>query len=447
MDPMTHLHPQIWPITAASPGGRLQIAGCDVAALAREHGTPLYLFDEATIREACRAYRGSFARHYPGMATVHYAGKALLNSALVQIIDQEGLGLDVVSGGELYLALRAGMAAERIHLHGNAKPQAELEQALACRIGQIVVDNLDELALLARLTAGRAVPQAIALRISPDVATDTHHHIQTGHATSKFGLPLHALDAAAAQIRQAPGLRLTSLHAHLGSQIFDEAPYATAVAVLLDCAQRLRERYGLTIEEINPGGGLGVPYISEQTLPDLERYVATLADSMASGCRARGLPPLRLAVEPGRSIIARAGVTIYTIIARKQFAAEAAQDGSTTGYLHVDGGMADNIRPALYQARYTALLPERVDAPHDSRVHVAGRYCESGDILLRDLALPQAGPGDLLALAATGAYTLSMASNYNLTPRPAVLLLAGGQARVIQRRETYEDLVRRDMLI
>lgn len=444
---MINLHQHIWPITATSAQGRLQIAGCDVGALAREHGTPLYLFDESTIRTACRAYRQSFARHYPNMATVHYAGKALLNSALVQIIDQEGLGLDVVSGGELYLALRAGMVAKRIHLHGNAKPRAELEQALAAGIGQIVVDNLDELELLAQLTDGRAAPQEIALRISPDVATDTHHHIQTGHATSKFGLPLHAIDVAGERIARAPGLRLMGLHAHLGSQIFDQAPYAAAVGVLLDCAQRLHERYQLTVEEINPGGGLGVPYISEQTLPDLERYVATLADTMASGCRARGLPLLRLAVEPGRSIIARAGVTVYTIIARKQFAPGAQAGGAASGYLHVDGGMADNIRPALYQARYTALLPERVEAPHDTCVHVAGRYCESGDILLRDLSLPQAGPGDLLALAATGAYTLSMASNYNLTLRPAVLLLAEGQARIIQRRETYEDLVQRDLLI
>ncbi len=434
------LAPHIWPLSASLIAGRLQIGGCDVGELARSFGTPLYLFDEATIRGACQAYHAAFAQAYPGETIIHYAGKALLNTALVQIIQDEGMGLDVVSGGELYVALRAGMPANRIHMHGNAKPIAELVQAIDAGIGQIVADNLNELAILAELTAHRSRPLEIALRLAPDVAPDTHHHIQTGQASSKFGLPLAALDAAAEQILAAPGLRLVGLHAHLGSQIFQNAPYAQAIAVLLDCAMQLRDRHGLHVSEINPGGGLGVPYLAEQEIPDLVHYANTLAHAMVEGCAARGLPLLRLAVEPGRSIIARAGVAVYNIIASKSLP----NTNTAKRFLHIDGGMADNIRPALYQARYTAILPERADAPTDDLVHIAGRYCESGDILLRDLALPTAHPGELLACAATGAYTLSMASNYNLTLRPAVVLLANGNARLIQRRETYEDLVVRD---
>jgi diaminopimelate decarboxylase len=486
----------IWPVTAGLVGGRLQIGGCDIASLAREYGTPLYLFVETTIRGACRGYLAAFAGAFPGEAQVHYASKALLNTAIAQIVAQEGLGLDVVSGGELFLALRAGFPAHRIHLHGNAKPEAELVQALKAGIGQIVVDNLDELALLARLTGEHATPQQIALRLSPDVAPDTHHHIQTGQATSKFGLPLGALDAAAEVVRSAPGIRLAGIHAHLGSQIFDNQPYEEAIRVLLDCAQALRDRYSIQIEEINPGGGLGVPYLPEQQLPDISAYAAAISRAMVEGCAARGFPLLRLAIEPGRSIVARAGVALYTIVGTKKLpgpdggrwtmdhetaeprtknpeptindqqriaavgnteygirdtnnqpSSTVHRPRSATCFLHIDGGMADNIRPSLYQARYTALLPERADADPAEIVHISGRYCESGDVLLRDLALPSAAPGDLVAVAAAGAYTLSMASNYNLTPRPAVVLVGEGPARLIQRRETYEDLVRRDLFL
>ena len=241
---MILLAPQLWPDGAGIDArGRLMIGGCDTVELARAYGTPLYLLDEATFRASCRAYRDALARHYPGASSAHYASKALLNSAVARLVAEEALGLDVVSGGELYIALRAGFPAERIHLHGNAKPRAELEQALAAGIGKIVVDTLDELDLLARLTTGRAVPQAILLRLSPDIAADTHAHIQTGSAASKFGLPLAALDTAAARLALAPGLQLAGLHTHLGSQILDYAPITQAVGVLLDCAARLRDEH------------------------------------------------------------------------------------------------------------------------------------------------------------------------------------------------------------
>ncbi|HEU5098278.1 MAG TPA: diaminopimelate decarboxylase [Roseiflexaceae bacterium] len=448
---MTLPEPRLWPDTASvAASGRLTIGGCDTVELARAYGTPLYLLDEATFRASCRAYRAALAQHYLG-ASAHYASKALLNSTVVRLLAEEGLGLDVVSGGELYVALRAGFPAERIHLHGNAKTRAELEQALMAGVGKIVVDTFDELELLAQLTAGRAEPQAIMLRLSPDIAADTHAHIQTGSATSKFGLPLDALDVAAARILDAPGLRLAGLHTHLGSQILDYSPIAQAIGVLLDCAARLRDEHGLTVAEISPGGGLGTPYTADQPTPDIGAYIAAVAQAMRAGCAARRFAPLSLVVEPGRSIVGRAGVALYQIVATKPLPgdgrwvmADEEQSHRPSRYLHIDGGMADNIRPALYGARYTALLADRAAEPATELVHIAGRYCESGDVLIRDIFLPQAALGEILAVATAGAYTLSMANNYNLVPRPALLLVADGKARVIQRRETYADLVARD---
>ncbi|MDQ2998143.1 MAG: diaminopimelate decarboxylase [Chloroflexota bacterium] len=457
--PASHL----WPDGASVDArGHLIIGGCDTVELARAYGTPLYLLDEATFRASCRGYRAALARHYPAASRAHYASKALLNSGVAQLVAEEQLGLDVVSGGELYVALRAGFPAERIHLHGNAKPRAELAQALAAGIGKIVVDTLDELELLAQLTAGRAVPQAIMLRLAPDIAADTHAHMETGRASSKFGLPLDALDAAATRIAAAPGLRLAGLHTHLGSQIFDYAPITQAVVVLLDCAARLRDKHQLIVTEISPGGGLGTPYTADQPIPDLDAYVAAIAQAMCVGCTARGLPPLRLVVEPGRSIVARAGVALYEIVATKPLQgvgdwglgvgmpdhqSPTPNSQLPVRYLHIDGGMADNIRPALYAARYTALLANRAAAPVDEHVHIAGRYCESGDVLIRDIGLPRAELGEIVAVATAGAYTLSMASNYNLAPRPALLLVGAGCARVIQRRETYADLITRDLAL
>jgi diaminopimelate decarboxylase len=313
------LHPQLWPDTATiDQHGHLTIGGCDTAALVRAYGTPLYLLDEATFRAGCRAYRRAFKRRYRGPSAIHYASKALLNLAVAQIVAEEGLGLDVVSGGEQHVAMQAGFPAERIHMHGNAKSQVELEQALSAGVGRVVVDNLDELELLAQLVERRAAPMAIMLRLSPGIAVDTHSHIETGSAVSKFGLPLDALDAAAARIRATPGLRLAGLHVHLGSQIFDYAPIQRAISVLLDRAAQLRDRHGIVVDEISPGGGLGVPYTAEQTAPDLDAYATAIGDALAAGCAARGLPLLRLVIEPGRSLIARAGVALYSVVASKQ---------------------------------------------------------------------------------------------------------------------------------
>ena len=432
---------QVWPETASlSADGHLLIGGCDMPALANSYGTPLYVFCEHTIRQACRRYRDAFAQAFQGQTVVHYASKALLNTAIAQLVASEGLGLDVVSGGELFVALRAGIPAGRIHLHGNAKPRAELEQALDAGIGQIMVDNLDELALLAHLTAGRAQPQPVALRLTPNIVPDTHHHIQTGQADSKFGFALDALGAAGQIVRDAPGLQLVAVHAHLGSQITDEAPYRAAITVLLDCIAALREQQRIVVEEVNLGGGLGVAYQPGDSDPDLTGFAEAIGAALEQGIVERQLPLLRLAIEPGRSIVARAGVALYRVIARKFLSAHS----DAAAFVHIDGGMADNIRPSLYGARYTAVLANRAGEAPSQHVHVAGRYCESGDVLLRGVDLPQAEPGDLLAVATSGAYTLSMASTYNLVPRPAAVLARDGQARLIQRRETYADLVSRD---
>lgn len=431
--------PHLWPDSAEIRDGRLTIAGCDVPALAAEYGTPLYLFDEATLRGAMRAYQAAFRTHYPGPYRVHYAGKALLNLALAQIVAQEGLGLDLVSAAELLLARRAGLPMERVHVHGNAKSDAELERAVAWGVGAIVADNLDEIERLAALSAGLERPQGVLLRVAPNIDAHTHAHIATGGAGSKFGLPLDALIPAAARVLAAPGLRLLGLHAHIGSQLFAPEQIVAALAVLVDLAAGLRERFGLTVEELSPGGGLGVPYTAETQPPDIDAYAATISDALISLCTEHNLPLPRLTVEPGRSIVARAGVAVYGVVGRKQ------GPGGGTAFLHIDGGMADNIRPALYGARYTALVANKAGEPAGPPVDVAGRYCESGDVLLRGATLGHAAPGDYLAVAVAGAYTLSMASTYNLAPRPAVLLLRDGHARLIQRRETEEDLLARDI--
>ena len=450
---MSQLPAHIWPDTAAIVDGQLQIGGCDTVALAAAHGTPLYLLDEATVRGAMRAYQQAFSEHYPGEYRVHYASKALLTTALARIVAEEGLGLDAVSGTELLIARRAGLPLERVHLHGNAKTSAELERAIEWEVGAVVVDTFDELAQLAALSAGRERPQGVLLRVAPGIDAHTHAHIATGGADSKFGLPLGGLAAAAELVLDAPGLHLLGLHAHIGSQLFDGAAITMAVEVLVAQAAMLRDRYDYIVEEISPGGGLGVPYTADMPATNIAAYAEAVAQAMRRAATAHALPLPRLTIEPGRSIVARAGVALYSVVGRKgeavatppaSIAHDPGANASPLRYIHIDGGMADNIRPALYGAVYTAMLANRAAEPPTTTYHVAGRYCESGDVLLRDAPLPAAGPGDLLAVAVAGAYTLSMASTYNMVPRPPLLLVGNGQARVIVRRETEEDLLARE---
>ncbi len=427
----------VWPVTAESRNGQLFIAGHNVVDLAKTYGTPLYIFDEVTIREMCQAYMQACQSCGAHDAIVHYAGKALLNTAIAQIVHSEGLALDVVSGGELALALHAGVPAAHIHLHGNAKTDRELDEALAAGIGAIVVENFDELTSLIHKTAGRATPFPIQIRLTPDVAADTHAHIQTGHYASKFGFPLEAVPQIGSMLQQAPGLRLTAIHTHLGSQIFAADTHVAAVDILLAQIALLRNLYQQPIEAVNIGGGLAVAYVTDQQPPHIAEAVAAIWQQVQAGCARHGLPRLRLELEPGRSIVARAGVAVYGVVAQKPVR-------DLPRWVHVDGGMADNIRPVLYGAKYTAVVANRIDDVADEIVNVAGRYCESGDFLLKDVVLPRPQPGDVIALAAAGAYTLSMASNYNLVARPAAILVSTQGIRVMRRRETYADMWRLD---
>ncbi len=436
-------HAHLWPDTARiSRDGRLLIAGLDVAALAREYGTPLYLYDEDTLRGQMRAFRQAFASRWPQSA-VAYAGKAYLSPALCALLMEEGLELDTVSAGEVGVALRAGFPPERIHLHGNMKPDAELASALdagGSGVGRVVVDSLDELARLEALgrERGRAAP--VWLRVNPDVRAQTHASIHTGHADSKFGLDLAsgAVLEAARRAAASPWLDLAGLHAHAGSQLFDAAPAAQVVATLAGLAATIRDETGAAPRELSPGGGVGVAYTPEERPLDPGAYAGALCAMLREEAERLRLPPPRLIVEPGRAIVARAGVALYTTGPRKVT--------PHAVFVSVDGGMGDNPRPALYGARYHAALAGRMTAPATETVQVAGRYCESGDILVQAARLPEARPGEILAIPVSGAYHLPMASNYNLVPRPAVVFVREGRARLVRRRETLDDLIRLDAL-
>ncbi len=440
----------LWPVTArTADSGALWLGGCEASALAHEFSTPLYVFDEATLRAGARDYKAALAAHYPGTAQAAYASKAYLCTAIAQLFAEEGLDLDVVSGGELHLALRAGFPAQRIHFHGNNKSRDELAEALAAGIGRIVVDNFHELELLAELThiphSTFHIPDSrfpIWLRLSPGIAAHTHAHIQTGHLDTKFGFPIATGDAerAVARALAAPGLALVGLHCHIGSQIYEPESLADAAAVLIAFAAEMRDRHGFNLAELSPGGGWGVPMTAEDPPAPVEPYVAALSAAVVASCERHDLPLPHLVLEPGRSLVARAGVALYRVGARKEI------PGVRT-YVSVDGGMADNIRPALYGARYAGLRIADcgLAAEKSEIVTIAGKFCESGDVLIRDIELPRLAAGDLLAVPMAGAYTLAMASNYNLAPRPAAVLVNAGQAQTIQRRETYEDLVARDL--
>lgn len=429
----------VFPDTAAiGPQQHLVLGGCDATDLAARYGTPLYVFDEATIRSTCRAFLAEFAGRYPDVL-VAYASKAYINKALARLLAEEGLGFDVVSLGEMAVVRAAEVALSRVHFHGNNKGRDELEQAVDWGIGRVVVDNFYELAQLEEVCAARGVVQPVLLRITPGVDPHTHAYISTGTTDSKFGFPLMTGDAerAVAQAAASPHLRLTGLHMHLGSQLFQVEPYTQAIAGVLDFAAQMAARHGLRLQEFSPGGGFGVQYVRGEAPPPLAVYAEAITSAVKAACAQHGLPLPRLVLEPGRAIVGRAGVALYRVGAIKDIP-------GVRKYVSVDGGMADNIRPAIYGSRYEAVVANRMDAEPAEVVTLAGKYCESGDILISDIRLPVLAPGDLVALPASGAYCLAMASNYNLAPRPAVVLVKDGAARVIRRRETIGDLLALD---
>jgi diaminopimelate decarboxylase len=376
---------------------------------------------------------------------VFYASKALLNKAICRIIQEEGLGLDVVSGGELFIALQAGFPPDRIYLHGNNKSPEELEFALDSGVGRVVVDNYFELETLDRLAgrvpSGRGCRAAVLLRIAPGIEAHSHEYIRTGQTDSKFGFTLANGDAARA-VRTALDARhldLRGLHCHIGSQILELDAFRHTTAVMVDFLQSLRSTLGWTAEELDLGGGLGVYYTEGDDPPAIASYAAAVRESVEESCRRHDYPRPRVAVEPGRSVISPPGTTIYTIGAIKDIP-------GIRKYVAVDGGMNDNPRPALYQAKYEGLLVNKASLPPQEVVAVTGRCCETGDMLIWDLHVPAVESGDLLAISCTGAYTYSMSSNYNGLPRPAMALVGNGRADLIVERESYDDLVRHHLV-
>ncbi|MDQ1518241.1 MAG: diaminopimelate decarboxylase [Actinomycetota bacterium] len=427
---------RLLPATAAvSPDGRLSIGGCDLGLLAERFGTPLFVYDEAHLRARCREYVGAF-----GPDGVAYAGKAFLCRAMVRLVGEEGLHLDVATGGELHVALSAGFPPRRIVFHGNNKSDEELGSALAGGVGRIVADSFTELDRLEKLVKGGLAAPRVLLRVTPGVEAHTHQYIETGTEDSKFGFPVRPGDAleAARRVAASPYLELAGLHCHIGSQIHVLESYARAAAVVVDLAAEVEAAVGAgAIGELNLGGGLGIAYHDGDEPPTVAEYAAVLRRAVDEAISDTGLSSRpAVLVEPGRSIAGTAGVTLYRVGTIKEIV------GVRT-YAAVDGGMSDNARPATYGARYEAFLPERATAERPLVVTVAGKHCEQGDLLVRDATLPaDLAVGDLLCTPATGAYGYAMASNYNKVPRPAVVFAAGGEARLVVRRETVDDLLR-----
>ena len=419
--------------------GRLEIGGCDAVELARRFGTPLYILDEELFRQNCRDYFAAFTRTYG--AGVVYAAKALLNLAVCRLVEEEGLGLDLVSGGELYTARQARFPMELVYFHGNNKSPEELALALDYQVGRVVVDNLYELELLNRLALERHTRAQIILRLTPGIEAHTHEYVKTGQIDSKFGLVIEngqALAAVQAALKMR-NIRLHGFHCHIGSQIFELESYAHCARVMMDFVARVQAQTGYLAGELNLGGGLGVYYAAGDRPPTIFEYADTLVGAVGAAAAERGIPAPRVVVEPGRSICGPAGTTLYTVGAIKDIP-------GVRKYVAVDGGMGDNPRPALYQARYEAAVANRADQPPQEVVSVAGKCCESGDMLIWDIALPPLAPGDILAVSCTGAYNYTMAMNYNRLPRPAMVLVGDGRADLIVARETYADLIRYDQL-
>jgi diaminopimelate decarboxylase len=422
----------ILPLTAGSSAdGHLTVGGCDATELADRFGTPLVVFDRKTFEERARTYTGAMEPSH-----VHYAGKSFCCVAICQLVDELGLSLDVCSGGELATALAAGFPAERITFHGNNKSEPELRAAQAAGIGRVVVDSFDEIDRLS--TCG--VKTKLMIRVTPGVEAHTHEFVQTGQEDSKFGFSLHdgiALDAIK-RASEVPGCDLAGLHAHIGSQIFELAAFDLAIQRLAELAAEAKSAHGFVVRELNLGGGLGIAHTRDELTPDPAEAVARMTAAIARSFGDLGLAIPEIFVEPGRSIVGPSAVTLYRIGTVKRI------PGVRT-YVSMDGGMSDNIRPALYGARYEAFLANRMDAPEGPRVTVAGKHCESGDILIKDVHLPDdIAPGDLLCVPATGAYTYAMASNYNRVPKPPVVMVENGNAVVIVERETEDDLLKLD---
>ena len=429
----------LFPQTAEVSSNHLIIGGCDTVELAATYGTPLYVFDEITLRNKCLEYCYEFNKRYSDIQVI-YACKAFINPALALLLKEEGLGLDVVSAGEISIARSASFPPERIYFHGNNKSREELRQAIEWEIGRIVVDNFTELYLLSELGKEKGTIPNILLRLSPNIDSHTHKHTTTGILDSKFGFPIITGQAeeAIVQAMTDPSLNIMGLHFHLGSPIFEMEPYREAIELVLAFAAEMKERHGFNLKEFSPGGGYAIQYVMDSPAPSTIDYADIITRTLIDQSRKLNLNQPRLIIEPGRAIVGQAGLALYSVGSAKDIP-------GTRKYIFVDGGMGDNIRPALYGSRYEALVANKAIEKETDQVTIAGKFCESGDILIRDISLPIVEEGDILAVPSCGAYSLPMSSNYNASLKPAIVLVKEGQARLIRQRETHEDLIRCDL--
>lgn len=422
----------------------LEIGGCDLVTLVEQFGSPLYILDEFTLREACRQYREAFKQYYQGESQVIYASKAWSCLAVCAIVASEGLGFDVVSAGELYTTLQAleqmgfgDRAKDLIYFHGNNKSVAELEYAIATDC-TIIVDNWLELETLVKLGANSPQPIRMMLRLTPGIECHTHDYIRTGHLDSKFGFDPNQTETVFSYISQQSRLHCIGLHAHIGSQIFERQPHQDLAGVMVEWFKKASS-YGLPVQILNIGGGLGIRYTEADDPPSIEEWVKAACEAIAKACETYQMPFPKIMAEPGRSLIGSACITAYTVGGRKEIP-------ELRTYIAVDGGMSDNPRPITYQSLYRIACANKMSASLEETVTIAGKHCESGDILIKDALLPKVRSGDILVVMGTGAYNYSMASNYNRLPRPAAVLVNDGEANLILQRETNEDLIRQDRL-
>ncbi|GAB4462049.1 MAG: diaminopimelate decarboxylase [Armatimonadaceae bacterium] len=425
--------------------GHLEIGGCDTVDLAQRFGTPLYVVDEAFIRDNCRRYREAFEKRYPGESEISYAGKAFLVQAMARLMDQEGLALDVASGGELYTAITANYPMDRILFHGNNKSDEEIRMGLRAGVGRFVVDNFFELRRLNTMAIELDRVQPILLRVTPGIDPHTHRRIRTGQEDSKFGINISdgsALEAVREAI-ELPNIKLLGIHCHIGSQLLDADSHREAIEVMVDFLATIRDQAKFEAEELDIGGGLGVRYLPEQTPPTYEEFADLVCGTLLEQLEKHRLALPRLLQEPGRSLVAEAGTTLYTIGPIKRV--NIVEDPGYRYYVSVDGGMSDNPRPQLYDSVYSAMVANRAGQPRDRVVTIAGKHCET-DILIWNVNIGDTDIGDILAVQTTGAYNHAMASNYNRLTRPTVVFVQNGEADVVYQRETYDDLMRQDRI-
>lgn len=424
----------IKPVTLEEKNNHLYLGGCDLVDLAKKYGTPLYVLDEKSIREICKNYKEAF-KDYSNIKMM-YASKALCTSALVRILDNEGFGFDTVSAGEIYTVYKSGVDMSKVLFNGNNKSEKEIELAIDLGVGRFSVDNFNEAEILNKVAIQKNKTVEILLRITPGIECHTHDYIQTGQIDSKFGFDLSQIDEIVELIiNKYSNIKLRGLHAHIGSQIFELKSYYDEVEILVKEISRINKKYSLDLKEMNIGGGVGVKYTTKDEPPK----ISDLADAITSAMHKYAVEIPTIYIEPGRSIISTAGVTLYTVGSSKQVP-------NGRKYVAVDGGMADNPRPSMYQAEYSAEVASNVNSETKETVTIAGRFCESGDILINDIELPKLNPEDIICVYNTGAYNYSMASNYNRVEKPAMVLVNNSLSDIIVNRETLDDLISKDVI-